>query len=355
MKKLVFLLATMFFSKGLFAQCDIAQKNVSLSSASIAVGQTSDIKFSISNDGAGSCAYSVGAVRVVMSMPGKVFSFQSLVTPAAGAYFNWTYNATKRVLMGINHTVMPVNAIEKDVTVRVLGGAAGKALSNLNLGITDGSDNASIANDPSTITVEVTSSPLPVRLISFAGKATPKGNELNWRTSSEQNFSHYEIEKSANAKIFVKIGTVKGTKNTKETLTYSYLDANGSGMLPGANATNQSTNSGYYRLRMVDLDGTSAYSKIVFLENDLKQSTVGEFYPNPIVGNEVQITINSNDNLDWVITSVDIAGRLLTNENKTLVKGENKLKLKLGSSSSGEIIYKFANADSEFSRKLFKR
>lgn len=355
MKKLSFLLALSLFSRGLFAQCDIAQKNVTVSSANIAVGQTTDIKFSIANDGSGNCSYAIGAVRVVMSMPSKAYSFQSIVAPAGGTgdYFNWTYNASKKVLIGINHTAIPVSGIEKDVTIRVLGGSIGKASSNLNLAITDGSDNASIANDPSSFSIEVTSSPLPVRLISFTGKTTPKGNELTWKTTNEQNFSHYEIEKGPNTKSFVKIGQVSGSKNTREKLSYNYLDSNGSGMLPGAAIVSNNL-AAYYRLRMVDLDGTGSYSKVVFIENDLNHSTVGEFYPNPSIGNEVQIIVNSNENLDWTIVSSDLLGRQLSVENKLLIKGENKLKLKVNGNQGSEIIYKFSNADGEFTRKLFK-
>ena len=53
--------------------------------------------------------------------------------------------------------------------------------------------------------------PLPVRLISFTGKSTDKGNELSWKTSQEQNFSHYEIERSADSRSFKNIGKVIGS------------------------------------------------------------------------------------------------------------------------------------------------
>ena len=45
---------------------------------------------------------------------------------------------------------------------------------------------------------------LPFTLVSFTGKAREKDNELNWKTSSETNFSHFEIQRSVNAKVFEK-------------------------------------------------------------------------------------------------------------------------------------------------------
>jgi hypothetical protein len=64
-----------------------------------------------------------------------------------------------------------------------------------------------------------TAQPLPVNLISFQGKATEKGNALNWKTSSETNFSHFEIQRSDDAKAFEKIGN----QTANESANYEFL------------------------------------------------------------------------------------------------------------------------------------
>jgi hypothetical protein len=309
MKKILMFCLILGFQKTIQAQCDIAQKLVSITPTSIAIGQTADIKFSIGNDGSGTCAYNVGAINVILSIPSKGYAFQEIAAPALGQgqYFTWTYNAANKVVVGVNHTAIPVGAVESNVIVRVVGTTSATAASNLNISVLDGSSNKLVSNDPSSNKITVTAAPLPVRLISFAGKSISNGNELTWKVSSEQNFSHYEVEKSFNTKDFTKIGKVSGTGNTKESLSYSYLDVNSSaGSVPGASVSTIALGSAsYYRLKMIDLDGAAAFSKIIFIDDQKGKSAVSEFYPNPVIGNEVSVVINSNENNDWTITSLD--------------------------------------------------
>jgi hypothetical protein len=88
---------------------------------------------------------------------------------------------------------------------------------------------------------------LPVTLLSFDGKVLEITIQLNWKTTAETNFSHFEIQKSADSKEFGTIGNVKGISQS----IYNFTD------------TNPTEGQNYYRLRMVDLDGTTAFSKII--------------------------------------------------------------------------------------------
>jgi hypothetical protein len=107
-------------------------------------------------------------------------------------------------------------------------------------------------------------SPLPINLISFFGKNYEKGNLLEWKTANEKDFSGFEIQKSNDAKMYEKIGFVFGEK----TELYTFLDEN-------------SGNGGnYYRLKMIDLDGSFEYSKVIFLRNNMEVKL--KLFPNPI-------------------------------------------------------------------------
>jgi hypothetical protein len=353
MKKLLIFCLILGFQKTLMAQCDIAQKLVSMTPASINIGQTADFKFTIANDGTGNCSYPIGAVKVVLSIPSVGYSFQAITAPVAGQgqYFKWMYNATKKVVIGTNHTALPVGATESNIIIQVLGVSAAKASANLNISIIDGSDNLSTSNDPSSSTLIVSAAPLPVRLVSFEGKPTPDGNKLTWKTSSEQNFSHYEVEKSKNSKEFTAIGKVSGANNTKENLTYNFLDKN-SAVGPSAKLTSLDA---YYRLKMVDLDGSIAYSKTIFIKNENNFSKVGEFFPNPAFDNEVAVKVFSNGNTNWKISTIDLLGITLNTENRTLNEGENILKVKLDGNRSGVSIIRFENADGAHVRKVYKQ
>jgi hypothetical protein len=179
--------------------------------------------------------------------------------------------------------------------------------------------------------------PLPVRLVSFTGKNTEKGNVLNWKTSSEVNFSHFEVERSGDAKKFEKIGKVNGNKGE----VYEFLDVSSNNALS------------YYRLKMVDLDGTSAYSKVIALAIEKAKAMVGQFYPNPAFGNEASININSTEAQNWTITSYDISGKFLTTETKFLNKGENKVRINLGKSQNMQL-FRFENGTETQYRKVIK-
>ena len=163
--------------------------------------------------------------------------------------------------------------------------------------------------------------PLPVRLISFSGKNTENGNELTWKTSSEVNFSHFEIERSENAKTYNIAGSIDGSKAE----AYEFVDVS-------------TKNSAYYRLKMVDADGTLAYSKSIFILAENEKSLIGEFYPNPRMEESANIIINSTASTNWTITSFDLSGKVLYHENKTLNKGENKVKVALHPSKGFQIV-----------------
>jgi hypothetical protein len=173
-----------------------------------------------------------------------------------------------------------------------------------------------------TFTIAPTFTPLPVTLISFSGKATEKGNLLNWKTASEKNFSHFEVEKSplttgGGIEKFEKIGQVAGNKGE----SYEFLD--------NSSLTTHHS-SLFYRLRMLDLDGKYKYSKIIAIENNFEKNTVGQFYPNPSAGKSfVEITATQSGN--WIISTFDLTGKILNTETKFLQKGLNKISVeKLG-------------------------
>jgi SdrD B-like domain len=88
---------------------------------------------------------------------------------------------------------------------------------------------------------------LPIDLVKFSGMQLNDDIVLNWNTANEIAFSHFDIQRSGNTNEFGTIGTVNGNNST----LYNFIDK---APLEGNN---------YYRLKMVDLDGTSKESKII--------------------------------------------------------------------------------------------
>ncbi|MFN8429871.1 MAG: hypothetical protein U0V04_07825 [Spirosomataceae bacterium] len=109
--------------------------------------------------------------------------------------------------------------------------------------------------------------PFPANLTSFTSLKTQSSISLLWSTTSETNFSHFMVQKSKDAKGFESIGRVESVGFESDKSAYSFVDEK-----PFAG-------NNYYRLKMVDKDGTEDYSKIISVKFDGTAKAV--FYPNP--------------------------------------------------------------------------
>lgn len=113
------------------------------------------------------------------------------------------------------------------------------------------------------------SAPLPIVLRQFSGIQQQQQNILSWISDREENFSHYELERSANGHSFQTIGTQKGSANTTLQKRYQFIDKQLTG------------NTLYYRLKMVDLDGSFSYSSVVQIKQQASAKRGIQVYPNP--------------------------------------------------------------------------
>lgn len=138
---------------------------------------------------------------------------------------------------------------------------------------------------------------LPVELLSFTGTNDGKSNLLEWKSAAEINFDFYELERSNNARDFSAIARVAPQTIGRENLhNYAFNDE---APLSDLN---------YYRLKMVDLDGTFAYSNIVVLFNE--DASTGEFsvFPNPTT---TYLNIKGLPENGGVVNVMDQLGRVV--------------------------------------------
>lgn len=106
--------------------------------------------------------------------------------------------------------------------------------------------------------------PLPVQLTSFNASEETFGTKLVWNTEEESGIVSYVVERSTDGKNFSVIGNVKAA-NLR---SYSFTDVQ-----PAAD-------NNYYRLKMVEQDGTFKYSFIISLK--AKLTTNISVSPNPV-------------------------------------------------------------------------
>lgn len=145
-----------------------------------------------------------------------------------------------------------------------------------------------------TVASEFTKSgPLPVTLLSFSGTLVNKNVLLKWITSSEQNSSHFIVERSFDGISYSAIGNVKAAGNSTVQQQYNYSDA-------GITA-----DMVYFRLKQVDIGGQYKYSPIIRFR--LKGGPDIIIAPNPVIN---QLQLNGIKN-GTAILIVDAAGRLV--------------------------------------------
>ena len=124
---------------------------------------------------------------------------------------------------------------------------------------------------------------------------------MNWRTASEKDNDHFDVERSLNGTDFVKIGQVKGQGNSTAPTAYALTDA-------GIGA--KGSGAVYYRLQQVDPDGTATYSPVRAVR--FGQGLVPAFsvYPNPATA-ETTLDLTLLPAGSYRVSLVDAIGRVV--------------------------------------------
>lgn len=148
---------------------------------------------------------------------------------------------------------------------------------------------------------------LPVTLLDFGVVKAENQVLLTWNTTSEVNVSHFEIERSFDARSWGVVGVqnAKSRENGAAGIrNYSYKDlvaavpVNFSGIV-------------YYRLRMVDEDQTFSYSGIRSVLVESKgDDAVFRVYPNPTSSGLIKVDVSASQTAQLRI--FDLMGREIT-------------------------------------------
>lgn len=134
---------------------------------------------------------------------------------------------------------------------------------------------------------------LPVELLLFTGSELKGGKFLNWKTASEINNSHFDIQRSIDGVSWLTLGTIEGNGTTSDQSSYSFFDHD------------EFEEATYYRLKQVDYDGTFKYSNIINFNE--KQNSFSTTITNN--GRVPTITYSGSDEAN--INIYTIAGKLV--------------------------------------------
>lgn len=177
----------------------------------------------------------------------------------------------------------------------------------------------------------------PLHLINFTGKLRENSTQLLWTVDNEQNFSHYEVQRSTNSREFYKIESVQSKGENKKN-AYSYIDPLDEKI---------TTMKLYYRLKMVDKDASFTYSNIVNIK--LNNQSSFTIYPNP-AKTSVQLQFNETVQSGTVIEVADMSGKVVL---RSISKADSRtINLSVSKLLPGSYVVAVRGVEGDYLRKV---
>ncbi len=168
---------------------------------------------------------------------------------------------------------------------------------------------------------------LPVSLADFS--AIKEGNtaKLNWVTLSETNNKGFDIQRSVDAKSWETFKHVEGVGNSSSKTDYSAIDES---PIKGTN---------FYRLMQIDLDGKTAFSKVVSVRFADKENLNLSFFPNP-AKDRVVVLVDQIEDKNASIEIVDLQGKRIQSLTLTNQQSNSNIILDVSHLTKGLYIIK---------------
>ncbi len=173
-------------------------------------------------------------------------------TPSGSASFALLYNATDGSFASGTNSLMSASAIS----------VSGNTVSFT----------VTASNTPTgyyTIVYSNTPITLPLTITDFTATGDQGSALLRWTIEQAMDVDHINVQRSADGVSFSTIGAVNAQANIAGSADYIFTD------------NKPETGVNYYRLEIVNADGSVAYSGIRTLEGPAPQSATISIYPNP--------------------------------------------------------------------------
>jgi hypothetical protein len=160
--------------------------------------------------------------------------------------------------------------------------------------------------------------------------------DVNWQVYSDDNVSTYQIQRSTDGKNFITIGEL-AANNAGD---YTYPD------------NSPAIGNNYYRLLIVDKDGSTEYSNIDKVNLNNLSATIS-FYPNPVVDHEVTLQLTNVPKGNYQLVVFDNTGKQIYSSVIDYAGGSSVQTIYLpGNISSGVYKVQLKNAGTIFNQSL---
>ncbi len=180
---------------------------------------------------------------------------------------------------------------------------------------------------------------LATEIVEFEALLNPKKEvALSWLTRDEIDLDYCVIERSKDGYNFEELNTLPALNNNRDNNQYSYLDKA------------PYTGVSYYRLRLVDTDGSIKYSAIKAVE--VEGIELMKLFPIP-ANDYLNISLNSTNDGTINIQLIDQLGRMVTSLNRTVTTGQNSIEIPTRTLGSGMYILKLTDANNNTQQRKF--
>ncbi|MDX9751749.1 MAG: hypothetical protein RBT71_11755 [Flavobacteriales bacterium] len=182
------------------------------------------------------------------------------------------------------------------------------------------------------------STPLPVMLTHFDAQCAGTHVVVEWRTASEENVSHFVVERSTDGSTHEAIGQVAATGSIGTMQEYTFVDP---APVPLA----------YYRVRTVDMDGTDARGPMRTAGCDADGGTY-------IVtawdeGDALNVVVNAHFDQDHVVRLFDASGKEVRHlRSVPLSEGPNTVRIPKRGIAEGIYVVRFDGPQGPMARRV---
>lgn len=182
-------------------------------------------------------------------------------------------------------------------------------------------------------------SPLPVMLSHFNSTCENGGTKLSWETASEQNSSHFNVQRSRDGYNWETVNTVGAAGNSTSLSSYEVFDDAVSG------------ETVYYRLQQVDIDGKEELFGPISSSCDFEENAM-IVYPNPSNDN-FNVRFTSTSNVDGAFLQIaDLNGRTVIKRAISINTGQSVFSFTNTKLRPGTYIIYVIGSEEKFSRQI---
>jgi hypothetical protein len=175
---------------------------------------------------------------------------------------------------------------------------------------------------------------LPVTLVSFNASRSGNNVQTAWQTANEANVKQYVVQHSVSGMSFKDIGRVALSNSATPNNHYTF------------NHVNAPYGRNYYRLKVLDNDGSFKYSQVRLVTIDNK--TVINVYPNPVI-DILNIVVSNGDGKPSNVKLMDMYGQQLWSSR---VNGTAQVNMKAW--ARGTYILQVNEGDEVYTYKIYR-